>query len=124
MRVGTFYCALATVGCLTVSCPSLAQQAPEVVVEAPHVVTTTERGGRELYSLVYKVNYADLNLATHSGAVELEKRVKESATKACRQLHKLYPLSEDTNPPCVDTATKNAMTQANQAIAAAEKGAK
>jgi UrcA family protein len=124
MKVGTFHCALATVGFLAVSCPSLAQQPAEVVVEAPHAVTTTGKGGRELYSLVYKVNYADLNLATHSGAVELEKRVKDSATKACAQLRKLYPLSQDTDPPCVDAATKNAMTQANQAIAAAEKGAK
>ena len=123
MRVGTLHLALATVGSLAVSCPSLAQRPPEVVVEAPHV-TTAEKGGRELYSLIYKVNYADLNLATYSGAAELEKRVKDSATKACAQLRKLYPLSEDTNPPCVDTATKNAMTQANQAIAAAEKGAK
>jgi UrcA family protein len=124
MRVGDFHFALATVGCFAVSGPSLAQQAPEVVVEAPHVVTTTGERGRELYSLVYKVNYADLNLATHSGAVELEKRVKDTATKACAQLRKLYPLSEDTNPPCVDAATKKAMTQANQVIVAAEKGAK
>src|SRR5215469_8912890 len=124
MRVVALNFALVTAGCLAASYPSLAQQAPEVVVEAPHVVTTTEKSGRELYSLVYRVNYSDLNLATHSGAVELEKRVKDSATKACAQLRKLYPTSEDTNPPCVDTATKNAMTQANQAIAAAEKGAK
>ena len=124
MRVAAFHFALATAGSLAVSCPSLAQQAPEVVVEAPHVVTTTEKSGRELFSLVYKVSYADLNLTTHSGAVELEKRVKDSAHKACAQLRKLYPLSEDTNPPCVDAATKNAMTQANQAIAAAEKGGK
>ena len=124
MRVRIFHSALATVGCLAVSGPSLSQQAPEVVVEAPHIVTTRDIAGRELYSLVYKVNYADLNLATHSGAVELEKRVKDSATKACAQLRKLYPDSKDTNPPCVDTATKSAMTQANQAIVAAEKGAR
>jgi UrcA family protein len=124
MKGRIFHTALATAGCLAVSGPSLSQQAPEVVVEAPHVVTAKDKGGRELYSLVYKVDYGDLNLATHSGAVELEKRVKDSATKACAQLRKLYPLSEDTNPPCVDAATKNAMTQANQAIVAAEKGAK
>ena len=124
MRVRILHVALGTVGCLAVSGPNLAQQAPEVVVEAPHVVTTKEQGGRELYSLVYKVNYADLNLATRSGAVELEKRVKDSATKACAQLRKLYPLSEDTDPPCVDTATRNAMRQANKAIVAAEQGAK
>ena len=124
MRVGALNFALATVGCLAASWPSLAQQAPEVVVEAPHVVSTTAKDGRELYSLVYKVSYADLNLATYSGATELQKRVKDSATKACAQLRKLYPMSDDTNPPCVDTATKNAMAQANKAIAAAEHGGK
>jgi UrcA family protein len=124
MRVGTLHFALATAGCLAASWPSLSQQVPEVVVEAPHVESTTGKGGRELYSLIYKVNYADLNLGTHSGAVELEKRIKDSATKACAQLQKLYPLSVDTDPPCVLTATKNAMAQANKAIAAAEQGAK
>jgi UrcA family protein len=124
MRVAIFHFALATVGCLAVSGPNLAQQAAEVIVEAPHVVSTTEKSGRELYSLVYRVNYADLNLATHSGAVELEKRIKDSATKACAQLRKLYPDSVDTDPPCAQAATKNAMAQADKAIAAAEKGAK
>lgn len=122
MTVQILRSALSTVGCLAVIGPSLAQQSPEVVVEAPRVVTTTGKGGQELYSLVYKVNYSDLNLATHSGAVELEKRVKESAVRACAQLQKLYPLSGETNPPCVDAATKHAMVQANQAIVAAEKG--
>ena len=41
-------------------------------------------------SIVYKVSYSDLNLGTHSGAVELEKRIKDSAAKACQQLAKLY----------------------------------
>jgi UrcA family protein len=100
----------------------LAQQVPEVVVEAPHVESTTVNGAPAL-SIVYKVNYADLNLATHSGAVELQKRIKDSATKACAQLKKLYPSSVDTDPPCAQAATKNAMAQANKAIAAAEKTA-
>ena len=124
MRITTVHLALATLGTLAVNGPSPAQQVPEVVVEAPHIVTSTERASRELYSLVYKVDYTDLNLATHSGAMELERRVRDSATKACEQLRKLYPLSEDTNPPCVDAATKNAMLQASRAIAAAEKGTK
>ena len=120
MRVGTFHSALATVGYLAVSGPSLAQQAPEVIVEAPHVESTMVKGAPAL-SIVYKVSYTDLNLATHSGAVELEKRIRDSANKACMQLHKLYPSSVDTDPPCAQEATKNAMAQANKAIAAAEK---
>ena len=123
MRVGALHVALATVGCLVASWPSLGQQPSEVVVEAQHVESTTVKGKPAL-SIVYRVNYADLDLATNSGAVELQKRIKDSATKACEQLKKLYPNSVDTDPPCVQAAIKNGIAQANTAIAAAEKGAK
>lgn len=123
MKVGTLHLTLATVGCLAASWPSLSQQAPEVIIEAPHAESTRVKGV-PMISLVYRVNYTDLNLATYSGAVELEKRIKDGATKACAQLQRLYPVSEDTDPPCVEAATKNAMAQANKAIAAAGKGAK
>jgi UrcA family protein len=74
--------------------------------------------------IVYKVSYSDLNLGTHSGAVELEKRIKDSATKACQQLAKLYPETTEGDTPCVQGAVKSAMAQANKAIAAAEKAGK
>lgn len=61
-------------------------------------------------SIAYKVSYSDLNLGTHSGAVEPEKRIKDSAAKACQQLAKLYP----------ETTEGDTMAQANKAIAAAE----
>lgn len=95
-----------------------------MIVEAPHVQSSTESSDRELYSLVSRVSYADLNLATHSGAIELEKRIKHTAQAVCLQLQKLYPNSVDTDPSCAQAATKNAMVQANKAIAAAEKSAK
>ena len=120
--------AVAAIAGLALSGVSVAQQLPEVIVEAPHVEKTTQTGpmGRKIpaMSISYRVNYADLNLATHSGAVELEKRIKESATKACDQLRKLYPETIEGNPPCVDGAVKAAMAQASKAIAAAEKGGK
>jgi len=75
---------------------------------------------REALSIVYKVDYSDLNLATHSGAVELQKRIKESATRGCEQLAKLYPETSEGDTPCVQGAVKSAMDQANKAIAAAE----
>ena len=128
MKLGTLHIALATIGALVVGGPSLAQQTPEVIVEAPHVEKTTQVGpmGRRIpaLSIVYKVSYADLNLATHSGAVELEKRIKDSATKACQQLAKLYPESTEGATPCVEGAVKSGMAQANKAIAAAEKAGK
>lgn len=128
MKIGTLHVALAAVGSLAVGAAALAQQPAEVVVEAPHVEKTTQTGpmGRSMpaLSIVYRVNYSDLNLATHSGAVELENRIKDSATKACSQLAKLYPETIEGEPPCVQGAVKKAMAQANKAIAAAEKGAK
>lgn len=123
MRVATFQIALATVSCLAVSWPSLAQEGKEVIVEAPHVASTSVKGAPAL-SIVYKVSYSDLNIGTHSGAVELQKRIKDSANKACAQLKQLYPTSVDTDPPCAQAAIKSAMAQANMAIAAAEKSAK
>jgi UrcA family protein len=75
-------------------------------------------------SIVYRVNYSNLNIATHSGAVELEKRINDTATNACHQLAKLYPESTEGETPCVQGAVKNAMAGVNKAVAAAEKAAK
>lgn len=127
MKVAAFHITL--VGCLAVGGVGLAQQPPEtLVVEAPHVEKTTQAGpmGRKVpaMSIAYKVNYSDLNLATHSGAVELEKRIKASATEACAQLAQLYPNTTEGDTPCVAGAVKSAMAQAGKLIAAAEKGAK
>jgi UrcA family protein len=125
MRVAT---RIALAGCLAISGVGLAQQPAELVVEAPHVEKTTQPGpmGTRLpaMSIAYKVDYSDLNLATHSGAVELEKRIKESATKACDQLAKLYPETVQGDPPCVQGAVRGAMAHAKKLIAAAESGAK
>jgi UrcA family protein len=122
MRV---HIALATVGCLAVSLPSMGQQPGEgeLVVEAPHVQKTTIKGHSAL-SIISKVNYKDLDLATNSGAVELQKRIKDTATQICGQLKKLYPDSVDTDPPCVEAAVSKATTQAKKLIAAAESSAK
>jgi UrcA family protein len=126
MRVATLH--IATFACLVVSGVGLAQQKSVVDVVAPHVEKTTQAGAMgtkvQAMSIEYKVSYADLNLATHSGAVELEKRIKDSATKACDQLAKLYPETTEGNPPCVEGAVKNAMAQAHKAIAAAETAGK
>ena len=128
MKVGIVQVALATVGFLSASGLCLAEQTSEIMVEAPHVEKTKQPGemGQQLtaISIVNRVSFADLNLGTHSGAVELQKRIKESATKICAQLVKLYPESSEGGTPCVQGAIKSAMAQADKAIAAAEKAAK
>jgi UrcA family protein len=125
MKVGTLNAVLVAIGALLVGGPSLAQQTSEVTVEAPHVEKTTQTGPmgqrQPALSIVYRVSYSDLNIATNSGAVELQKRIKDSATKACQQLVKLYPDSTEGETPCIQGAVKSAMDQANKAIATAEK---
>jgi len=127
MKVAALHITL--VGCLVAGGVGMAQQPSDVlVVEAPHVERTTQPGPMGMkvpaMSIDYKVNYADLNLATHSGAVELEKRISDAAHKACDQLAKLYPETVQGDPPCVVAAIKNATAEAHKLIAAAEKGAK
>jgi UrcA family protein len=122
-KIGTLSLALSTIGALLVGATSLAQPMAQVIVEVPHIEKTSQTGpgGRkEALSIVYKVDYSDLNLATHSGAVELQNRIKASATEACQQLAKLFPETIEGDTPCVQGAVKNAMTQANKFIAAAE----
>jgi UrcA family protein len=124
MRVGRLHVALCAMVCIAASSAGWAQDTGQVVVAAERVESTTIKGQAAL-SIVYKVSFADLNLATHAGAAELQKRVKDSAIKACAQLVALYPTSVETDPTCVTSATKNGLAQADKAIAEAEKkGAK
>ena len=110
---------------------SAAEPLTEVIVEAPKVVHSAQRSPTgapiDIASVRYRVSYADLNLATHSGAVTLEQRITDAAKQACKQLESAtgpgaFPVSGD--PPCIKTATDGAMKQAHEAIAAAEAKAK
>jgi UrcA family protein len=135
MNVRTPHIAIAvgaTIGCLALTGTAVAQT-PEIIVEAPyHRPVTAPKpspGSKERLpeiSVDYHVDYADLDLTTHSGAMELEKRIKEDAVEACAQLKKLYPSSTEGvgKESCVDGAVRKAMEQANKVIAAAEKGKK
>ena len=62
-------------------------------------------------SLSYKVNAADLDLASSAGEAELEKRVKAAASAACKELDRLAfgdPTSPD-DATCVKKAVDKAM---------------
>jgi UrcA family protein len=105
-----------------------AAEAPvEVTVEAARPTTTVERSYTgtpiDVITLTRHVRFADLDLTTHAGAVELEKRVNDSAKEACTKLDTLYPLTATQSTACTKTSTDKAMVQVRAAIAAAEKGA-
>jgi len=117
---------LVAAGVVMASAPALAQQPAQVTIQAERPAKVVGRSYTgvpiELVTLTRRVSYADLDLTTHAGATELEKRVSDTAKDACKQLDTLYPLTAaDTGPSCVKKATDDAMTQAHAAIAAAEK---
>ena len=64
-------------------------------------------------SLTYRVNAADLDLASSAGKIELEKRVKAAASSACKELDRLA-LGNPTSPDdatCVKRAVDEAMAK-------------
>ncbi len=104
----------------------------EVKIEAGKIVTVSlghARNGMhpEAVQLSRNVSYADLDLATPSGAAELESRIRDTANSICKQLADVAAgnaLEEARDQKaCVDGATSSAMAQARRVIASAE-GAK
>jgi len=79
--------------------------------DAPIVVT----------SITSVVNYSDLDIATHIGAVALENRVKNAAQAACTELYKNNQFVESDVRSCTNVAADKAMVSARAAIDAAEK---
>jgi UrcA family protein len=64
-------------------------------------------------SLSYRVNAADLDLASSAGKAALEKRVKAAASAACKELDRLTfgnPTSPD-DATCVKKAVDEAMAK-------------
>ncbi len=78
----------------------------------------------EEVTVTRRVSYADLDLATYSGATALKRRVESAARLACKQLDKLYPLEHAEAPGCIHKAVADADSQVKQAIDAAESAAK
>jgi UrcA family protein len=106
-----------------------AQNAEEVTVTASRVLTEAPAGHTASgipindISLSYGVSYAGLDLASHSGAVALEKRVHDAALAACKEIARQKPLDHLTpdNASCASTAADKAMPRVHELVAAAEK---
>jgi len=104
----------------------IAQDMGEVTVQASRVVkkvigTTASGVPIEDISLSYGVSTAGLDLSTSAGAAELQKRVGNAATAACKELARQYPTSTTTDTECVKKATDKAMVRVNELVAAAKK---
>lgn len=122
---------LVTIGASVLGlCAASAQQSgqkiEEITVTAPwsvgkEVVNQTPTGKDELVSLTRYVYYGDLDLAKHADVMALEKRVSDIAKESCDQLAKMYPLSGQNPPNCVEKAAASAKPQMDKLIAAAGK---
>jgi UrcA family protein len=122
--------ALTTIAFAATNAIAIAQQkneAPDVRIQAGKLERTIV--GRsytgipiERVQLNLPVSYADLNLATPSGAAKLESRINDAAKEACRQLDTADPfdMSDMDTTSCIREAADGAMKQAKVAIAAAE----
>jgi UrcA family protein len=121
--VGTVIGVLASALAGTVA---VAQQTEEVRVEASRVVkTVTTKGvsGMEIVdmSLSYGVSYAGLDLKTHAGAMELERRLNSAARKACKELGRQYPDSTPGDAECAKAAAEKPLARAHELEAAAAR---
>ena len=109
--------------------------AEEVNVVAPGIVQRKIVGRTVIgapigiISLSRPVSYADLDLTRQSDDNELAQRIAATAKAACKQLDDMYPESSLYQPipsdqHCVQTATTDAMDEANLVIAATNQTAK
>jgi len=81
----------------------------------------------EVVSLSRTVSFADLDLATETGANELRKRILYGALAACDDLDAKYPSNLYVPTPgqnCPDTTARPAMAVGEEIIATARRNAK
>ncbi|MGA2397107.1 MAG: UrcA family protein [Steroidobacteraceae bacterium] len=115
-------CALSTVGA--------AQELKEITIQATRIINT-KTVGRDVstgspiidVSLSYGIKVSDLDLASHYGPIQLEKRVRDTALLACQDLGRKYPDSTPSDSECAKAAGDKAMVRANELVAAAKTSA-
>ena len=73
-------------------------------------------------SLAYGVSYAGLDLVSHDGVMQLERRVNAAARQACKELSRLYPhIGAPSDAECAKTTADKAMIKVNELAASAGK---
>src|SRR5271169_1478694 len=108
----TLQAALAVAGLAVAQGLAYAQRSTDVTAETPQITHGFQAIGRmgeevPVVSASGIVSYADLDLATYSGARALGNRIRDAAKQVCAQLAQKAPLSGDGNPSCVKGATEN-----------------
>jgi len=103
------------------------QNMDEITVQGTRMVSTKLVGKTSSgipiidVSLGYSVIMKGLDLASHVGFMEAEKRVKDVAETACKELGKRYPNGTPSEAECAKAAADKAMVVINGWAALASK---
>ena len=106
-----------------------AQTVQGVTVQATRILSTNTVGrtanGIPIVdlSLSYGVSTAGLDLASHAGAMELEKRVHDAGIAACKEISRQYADAMPNEAECAKAATDKALVRVHELEAAADKQA-
>lgn len=94
-----------------------------VVVEAPQYYRDhrSSSTGAPIVDIALQsdVSFDDLDLRTDWGARTLHTRVASTARSLCARLDARYPVTDENSPDCYRSAYRDAMAQADEAIAQA-----
>jgi UrcA family protein len=117
-------CTLVAIGIASASGVVLAQPGDEITITGARqsqIVGRSSTTGApiEEVTITRKVSYSDLDLTSHVGAAELDKRVNETAKALCARLDLM--LTPASGVSCAKAAAEPALAQAHAAVAAAQK---
>ena len=117
----TTKCIPLVAGLAIVAGSAIAQPMEVVTVEAVRsTIVGQSRYGvpiREV-TIQSRVSYADLDLTSASGALQLENRIKETAKAACERIKVDIPAEGSSQAACVKDAVDGAMKEAHKVIEA------
>ena len=103
-----------------------AQNLQEITVQGTRILSTKTVGhsastGSPILdvSVSYGVKVSDLDLTTHYGPIQLEKRVRDAAMAACKEISRQYPDSTPSEEVCAKAAADKAMVNVRELVEAA-----
>ncbi len=132
MKTNLMGIAVAAVASALIGGTGVAQNLEEVTVQGTRIINTKTIGRHTAHgvpivsvSLIYGVSTAGLDLASRSGAKELEQLVTDAARAACKEIRKQYPNGTPNEADCAKAAADQAMVKVHELVtAAAMKSAK
>lgn len=115
--------AIALLAAAAIGGGAVGQETEEVTVRGPGIQSTeVERSSIGvpvvMFTVSYKVSYEDLDLTTSDGMAELTKRIEDAANQGCREIGLAYRTAQPSDWLCARHASKEALAEVQQVVAA------